>query len=239
MAPPRRDAENARSAEDQGTRARILDVALDLFIDKGFDKTSLREIAERLGFSKAALYYHFASKEDILMALHLRQHELGRLAIAKLSEEPAGVRSLEHLLDDMIGDMVANRKLFVMHERNQAAFEQLHRESHDEDHEDMQAQFRRLLSDPTISVTDRIRMACAVGACMGTLVFAGSYLEDVPSDTFGDVLRDVVHEILGGEGRHARTRRGRAAGSRGEGRARGGRGERGRSDASGGSSTRR
>ena len=61
---PERDASS--------TRERILDIALDLFIEQGFDKTSLRQIAEKLGFSKAALYYHFASKDDILMALHLR-----------------------------------------------------------------------------------------------------------------------------------------------------------------------
>ena len=62
------------------TRERILDVALDLFVEKGFDKSSLREIAERLGFSKAAIYYHFASKDDILMGLHQRLEEIGRRA---------------------------------------------------------------------------------------------------------------------------------------------------------------
>jgi AcrR family transcriptional regulator len=41
------------------TRQRILDVALDLFIEQGFDGTSLRQIAEQLGVTKAALYYHF------------------------------------------------------------------------------------------------------------------------------------------------------------------------------------
>ena len=51
------------------TRQRILDTALDLFIERGYDKTSLREIAERVGVTKAALYYHFSSKEDILRTL--------------------------------------------------------------------------------------------------------------------------------------------------------------------------
>ncbi|MBN1171569.1 MAG: TetR/AcrR family transcriptional regulator, partial [Micromonosporaceae bacterium] len=51
------------------TRRRILDVALELFRSQGYDRTSLREISERLGFSKAALYYHFNAKEDILVAL--------------------------------------------------------------------------------------------------------------------------------------------------------------------------
>ena len=50
----------AKPAADQppeagSTRERILDAALDLFIEKGFDGTSLREIAEKLGFTKAAL----------------------------------------------------------------------------------------------------------------------------------------------------------------------------------------
>jgi AcrR family transcriptional regulator len=62
---------------DSSTRERILDIALELFTEQGYERTSLRQIAERLGFSKAAIYYHFASKEDILMTLHLRLHEFG------------------------------------------------------------------------------------------------------------------------------------------------------------------
>ncbi len=59
-------------------RERILDVALELFTEQGYEKTSLREIADRLGVTKAALYYHFPSKGDIFLELHLRLHELGK-----------------------------------------------------------------------------------------------------------------------------------------------------------------
>src|SRR2546423_15701713 len=48
------------------TRSRIQAIALELFAEQGYEKTSLREIAERLGVTKAALYYHFKSKEDIV-----------------------------------------------------------------------------------------------------------------------------------------------------------------------------
>ena len=48
------------------TRERIQQVALELFAEQGYDKTSLREIAERLEVTKAALYYHFKTKEEIL-----------------------------------------------------------------------------------------------------------------------------------------------------------------------------
>ncbi|GAB2732969.1 TetR/AcrR family transcriptional regulator [Kitasatospora kifunensis] len=49
-----------------GTRARIISVALELFAEQGYEKTSLREIADRLGVTKAALYYHFKTKDDIV-----------------------------------------------------------------------------------------------------------------------------------------------------------------------------
>ncbi|MFD8222572.1 TetR/AcrR family transcriptional regulator, partial [Streptomyces massasporeus] len=51
------------------TRRRIQDVALELFAEHGYEKTSLREIAERLEVTKAALYYHFKTKEEILVSI--------------------------------------------------------------------------------------------------------------------------------------------------------------------------
>src|SRR5829696_8710182 len=51
------------------TRSRIQAVAVELFTEKGYDSTSLREIAEALGVTKAALYYHFKSKEEIVESL--------------------------------------------------------------------------------------------------------------------------------------------------------------------------
>jgi len=48
------------------TRERILSVALRLFASQGYTNTSLREIADELGVTKAALYFHFKTKEEIL-----------------------------------------------------------------------------------------------------------------------------------------------------------------------------
>src|ERR1700742_3038371 len=77
--------QRARGGRPRGsTRERILDIALQLFNEQGYDKTSLREIAERLQVTKAALYYHFERKEDILLQLHLRLHALGREVLERL-----------------------------------------------------------------------------------------------------------------------------------------------------------
>jgi len=65
-------------------------VALELFARQGFEKTSLREIAERLELTKAALYYHFPSKNDLVRSL---VDPLGREMDALLAahgDEPEG-----------------------------------------------------------------------------------------------------------------------------------------------------
>ncbi|GAB4106890.1 TetR family transcriptional regulator [Micromonospora taraxaci] len=51
------------------TRTRILRAALDLFAEHGYQRTSLRQIGERLRLTKAAILYHFPAKEHLLSAL--------------------------------------------------------------------------------------------------------------------------------------------------------------------------
>jgi AcrR family transcriptional regulator len=192
---PRKTGSADVIAEAVSTRDRILDVALDLFIEKGFDKTSLREIAEQLGFTKAALYYHFASKDDILMALHMRLHEIGRDALGNLGDEPVTLKRWSALLDEMVDQMLTHRKIFLMHERNQAALEKLHREEHDAEHDDIQVQFRRVLVDSRLPVRDRVRMACSFGAVFSGLFMAGEVFGTEPEE-LADMLRDAVHDLL-------------------------------------------
>ena len=60
----------ARNKHPEETINRILDVAFRLFMEKGYDRTSIQDIIDYLGgLSKGAIYHHFKSKEDILMAV--------------------------------------------------------------------------------------------------------------------------------------------------------------------------
>ncbi len=54
---------------EQDTKSSILEVALDLFSEYGYDGTSLQQIADRLQISKTALYRHYKSKEDIFNSI--------------------------------------------------------------------------------------------------------------------------------------------------------------------------
>jgi AcrR family transcriptional regulator len=62
--PPRR-----RDGRTRDTRQRIHGVALELFLEKGFAQTTMQDIADRLGLTKAALYYHFPTKSDLIRAV--------------------------------------------------------------------------------------------------------------------------------------------------------------------------
>ena len=178
------------------TREKILDVALDLFTDQGFDGTSMREIAERLGISKPAIYYHFASKEEILMALHMRLHEFGKVALGRLTGQTVTLQVWGSLLNELLDQMLAQRKIFLMHERNQAALEKLHRKDHDDEHNDIEQRFRQALADPSLPLRDRVRMACSMGAVFGGLFMAGDAFADVSSAELGSLVRDVVRDVV-------------------------------------------
>jgi AcrR family transcriptional regulator len=190
-APPQPDAKS-------DTRQRILDVALDLFTEQGYDGTSLRQIAEQLSITKAAIYYYFESKEDILMALHMRLHDFGKDALVRIGEAPVTLALWEELLDDIVGEMLSQRKIFLMHERNQAVLEKLHREDHDAEHEDIQNQFRRVLGDERVPVRDRIRMAASFGVVFSSLFLGDASFDSVSKDELEVMLRDILHDVLRG-----------------------------------------
>ena len=61
------DADSAHAVG--GTKERIQQVALKLFVLHGYERTSLREIADHLGITKAALYYHYSSKQELLKSI--------------------------------------------------------------------------------------------------------------------------------------------------------------------------
>lgn len=180
----------------ESTRERILDIALELFSEQGYEKTSLREIAEQLGFSKAAIYYHFASKEEILMALHMRLHEFGSDALRKLDQSDVLAQDWADLLDRLIDEILDQRALFIFHERNRTALEQLHREHHEAAHDDLEARIREMLANEKIPLRDRVRMACSFGAITVGLVFSGTVFADVPSAELSAIMRGAVHDLM-------------------------------------------
>ena len=72
----------AQSANANGRWAEILDVAARLFTKKGYESTTMREIAEECGILAASLYYYIRTKEDLLYALIEETYRQGRAYMA-------------------------------------------------------------------------------------------------------------------------------------------------------------
>jgi AcrR family transcriptional regulator len=79
-------ADRQRQARDI-TRRAILDAALDLFVADGYAQVSIRNIAARVGYSPAAIYSYFESKDDIFYALAEEGFRI--IGAAQMSEVPS------------------------------------------------------------------------------------------------------------------------------------------------------
>jgi len=183
------------------TRERILDIALELFTEQGYEKTSLREIADRLGTTKAALYHHFQRKEDILLELHLRLHALGRDALDQLAALPDGQEQVDAwpgLIDQFIDSAVEHQDLFLLHQRNHNAFEQiLDNDRHRAENDNLEVRLRGLLTNPAIPLAQRVRMVASIGTVLGPLVAGGDLFAGVPPAELAEIVRAAAHDVLG------------------------------------------
>src|ERR1700716_970628 len=99
----------------------ILQAATSLFIERGFDGTSMYEIAEALGVTRTAIYYYYKNKEAILVAL---TDNITRVA-AQLSEQAAQhehllpVEALRTLVDRHVRLIINHGAQFRVVERNE------------------------------------------------------------------------------------------------------------------------
>ncbi|MDQ7908958.1 TetR/AcrR family transcriptional regulator [Phytohabitans sp. ZYX-F-186] len=109
------------------TRSRIQAVALELFTEEGYEKTSLREIAERLGVTKAALYYHFKSKDEIVNSFVQDRIDIMDRLVEWGESQPPTAESRRTLLARYADDLFGNNRFSVMRffEQNQTALKSL------------------------------------------------------------------------------------------------------------------
>jgi AcrR family transcriptional regulator len=112
---------STRAAQAEQTRRQILETAQRLFRDLGYDATSLQMIADEMGLTKAAVYYHFPAKSDILHAAMLP----GIQRLETLADEAAAIRRrrarTEHLVNGFVDFLVQNRHYTVMSSTEPAA----------------------------------------------------------------------------------------------------------------------
>ena len=112
---------SSRAAQAERTRQQILETAQRLFTEHGYDATSLQMIADEMGLTKAAVYYHFRAKSDILRAAM----QPGIRRLEALLDDAAALRGrrarIEYLVNGFVDFLIRNRHYAVMASTDPAA----------------------------------------------------------------------------------------------------------------------
>ena len=154
-----------RSPEVPATRGRILGVALELFSARGYEGTSIRDIAEQMEMTKAAVFYHFPAKEDLLAAI------LGpaMARVGRVLEEHSpinGAKERREFVTALVDVVAEVGPQVVMMLSDPAAGSHVRALTGEAG---MSSRVGRALlgseaTDPKIAAADRIRAACAVAS---------------------------------------------------------------------------
>jgi len=102
------------TAKAEETRERIVDASLELFREKGFDETTMRDIAASAGVATGAAYYYFRSKEELVMAFYARTAEEARVLVPQVLDQSKELRKrLRALIDLKLSQFAQHRRLLI------------------------------------------------------------------------------------------------------------------------------
>lgn len=168
------------------TRQRIQDVALELFAEQGYEKTSLREIAERLEVTKAALYYHFKTKEEIIVSLFEDLTKPIEDLIEWGRQQPHTLETKQEIVRRYSQALSEAAPLFRFMQENQATVREL---SIGEMFKKRMMGMHGIIVDPDAELVDQVRCASALFT-----LHAGMFvLQDLKADP--EEKRKAVLEV--------------------------------------------
>lgn len=133
----RSDGTGAAKPRSRRRRQELVDVAARIFHEKGYDATSIQDVAEALGILKGSIYYYIDSKEDLLFEVVQEVHEtalanmerLRKLDVDPLVKLRMFVQEhVRHIIDNLVkaavffhdyGSLSSDRRQYIVRERDQ------------------------------------------------------------------------------------------------------------------------
>jgi len=196
-----------KSNDASPTRNRVLQVAANLFADRGYSAVGVNEIGEATGLGRGALYYHITSKEDLLYDITTAyMTDLVAEANAILGRESGGVARVKALSRALMGAIaqhlsemtVCFRELHALTSERRLAVMGLH--------SDYQAVWARCISDGIAEGVFRKIPVVVLKGLLGMYFYSFLWLDPAgPSsaeqigDAFAEVvLRSVMAQPLAG-----------------------------------------
>jgi len=189
-----------RPSRGDDTRTRILNAARELFASDGFDATTVRDIAQKVGLTDAALYYHFKNKREILNAVW--DVPMGRGGGAFRPDGPLDRERLDAITDSAMEFTIRNEQLLrlmsleilngdetalALREQNRAVLRRVFREH-----------FLTITTDGDSDVRTEAAVAVITGASMKLQMESGSgFVEAADRREFRERVRRWVRRVGG------------------------------------------
>ena len=172
-------------------RERVLDAALSLFAEHGVNGTSLQMIADRLGVSKAAVYYQFHSKDEITLAVvqPVFDDMVRLVRIAESMSTPEARR--EAAVSGMVDLAVRHRKVTAVFHGDPVIDSLIHSRA---ELQDIIERFAGILLGPEPDVAGRIGMSMMAAGVYGSAT--DPELDDVSDDELYRVLLECAHRLV-------------------------------------------
>ncbi|MDD3094868.1 MAG: TetR/AcrR family transcriptional regulator [Candidatus Neomarinimicrobiota bacterium] len=171
------------------TYNKILDAAVAIFSERGYSGTSMREIAEALNVTKAALYYHFPGKAEIFSACLSRSLDQ---MVADLEKLAAGDLPFREKLEQMIAGMY---NFSSVHPHTFRLFKMIVSQSFDLENS------KRILHNYFNRLQNAVREMVQKGVKNGEL------RSDIPVDLLASAITGMLHHTTGPKMKHLTSSR--------------------------------
>lgn len=177
------------------TRSRLLGTALKLFSEHGTDGTSLQMIADALGVTKAAVYYHFKTKDEIVEAIvgpPLRELE-------QLLDEARTKRSrtaqVDHALEGFVQLIARHRALFGLFSSDPGIRRVVKRTQEAQRVDNVTTKMQAVLAGAEPTLADAITVHVVFAGL--SMVGGDPEYASIDDDTLRQHLLDVGRRLLG------------------------------------------
>jgi AcrR family transcriptional regulator len=182
---------DAPSVADRSLHGRIVGAAVELFTTNGIDATSLQMIADALGVTKGAVYYHFKTKHEIIRAVCADSFDALEAVVAEaetIESVTSRDRALEQLVPGIVGLAVESRSVFSKLRFDPVMVRLM---ADDPQYADL---LTRLVGGEAPDAETRVRTAAAISALAGTPVH--HLVADLDDTAVRAHLTTVLEEIV-------------------------------------------
>jgi AcrR family transcriptional regulator len=180
--------------DNRSSRDVIRDVAIELFGQHGYEKTSLREIADRVGMTKASLYYHFPSKQALLLAILEPLVAQWRAVVDRAEALPHSRENVRLILGETLDVQLRHRPIASLFVRDTAAVVQAIGPLF-EDLMQLNLRLHGWLAGPSPKPRDRVRAVAATEA-LGAALAWSPIIREVTDAEIREALLAAATAIL-------------------------------------------